>query len=411
MFRFALIFGFVSSALAGSRTIEKFGFTVAPNFVIPTTEKSSRCPAEFPYAFKAGKRCCRHQWKLAQFAGGFNDCDGNAIDVYSECCADSVSVPCPDSQICRSHVSPFVAIADNGLANEDRVFILDMEDKCAFQGQDYPESGLHHKAAASYNGRLMACGGTDSATSNARSACYVADEVVSSWTQMTSASLASGASLITGDKGTELERVILAGGVADPPGDYEKPLEYGNGIQWDFIAEMSLPTDRQIENFCFAQIAENRFFLAGYSLSHNASDPTWPNHAHVYELGVGWRRVANVPWTPIRDPTKGVSCAMSRKGKLALAGGGTTTMPLFNPVTEGWSKNPDMKVACDSPGIVDLDGRLHLFGSCGGDNADIYALEKAGYWKKLLDISLPFNAGHTQAVHLDDSQALRDTSC
>lgn len=67
---------------------------------------SETCPARFPYAFFAGKYCCRfNQEKVNyQYRPGYTDalCDGGVLKIDSECCLEDQYVQCPNAGTCTS---------------------------------------------------------------------------------------------------------------------------------------------------------------------------------------------------------------------------------------------------------------------------------------------------------------------
>ena len=371
--------------------------------------ESIRCPHNFPFAFKSGERCCRHQWKRSNFSDTFDDCDGFQINVYSDCCSDEDSVQCihpitREVRRCRNYLTKKAVSPEMGIINKESVYLIDLESECTARLEDFPEAGRHHKAATIFQDKLLVCGGRDSTTNEDQSDCYIANEDVTEWTPMGSSYPTRGANLITLDANTDQERVVMAGGVVGPP-RYDVPMGYGNGSPWTFLdPNFRLPTDEYLADFCFVQTAENRFFMTGHRSSYNASDPSgWINEADVYEEGQGWRKVTDIPWGGSgRDTNVAVSCALTSKGEVMVLGGLTNQVFLFNPVTETWKRIADMQSECNGPGMLNVDGKMYVFGSCGtagpAQGDQVYVLERSGYWRKLENLQLPYTAHHTTVL-------------
>ena len=383
--------------------------------------ESVRCPYNFPFAFKSGTRCCRHQWKRSNFSDAFDDCDGFQIGLYSDCCSDADSIECTDpvtqeSKRCRNYITEKAVTPEMSIINKESVYLIDLTNECTARLADFPEEGRHHKAATIFQDKLLVCGGRNSANED-QSNCYLANEYISEWTEMGVSYPTRGASLITIDPRTDQERLMMAGGVLTPE-IYDVPMGYGNGSPWQFLdPKFRLPTDKLIADFCLIQIAEEKFFLTGHKYAYNASDPNgWINEANVYEEGQGWRRVADVPWGGAgRDSGGAVSCALTSKGEVMLLGGKTKQVFLFNAQTETWKRITDMERDCNGPGMLNVNGRMHLFGSCGVINGDlqgneVFVLEPAGYWRQLENLQMPYNAHHTTVLPVRE-EFFTDITC
>ena len=90
-------------------------------------------------------------------------------------------------------------------------------------------------------------------------------------------------------------------------------------------------------------------------------------------------------------------------------------MFLFNPLTETWKRISDMETECNGPGMLDVNGRMHLFGSCGTINSalqgnEVYVLEPAGYWRQLENLQMPYQASHTTVLPVRE-EFFNDITC